>query len=57
MNGLHVLLHTSLSGVFNNAMVKKVGANNFMAKFQPDILAETVLTRLDDWKKEFSKAA
>ncbi len=28
---LHILLHTSLSGVFNQAMVKKVGADDFLA--------------------------
>ena len=39
---LHVILHTSLSGVFNQAMVQKVGANNFIAKFQPDELAKAV---------------
>jgi len=47
---LHILLHTSLSGVFNNAMVQKVGANNFIAKFQPDVLAKAVLERLKNWK-------
>lgn len=41
--GLFVLLHTSLSGVFNNAMIEKVGANKFIAKFQPDLLAQAVL--------------
>lgn len=41
--GLYVLLHTSLSGVFNNAMVEKVGANKFIAKFQADYLAQAVL--------------
>ncbi|MFT7129248.1 MAG: two-component system chemotaxis response regulator CheV, partial [Gammaproteobacteria bacterium] len=30
LSGLHVVLHTSLSGVFNQAMVKKVGADNFL---------------------------
>jgi two-component system, chemotaxis family, chemotaxis protein CheV len=40
---LYVLLHTSLSGVFNNAMVEKVGANKFIAKFQADYLAQAVL--------------
>ena len=49
---LHILLHTSLSGVFNNAMVEKVGANDFIAKFQPDVLARTVLTRLQKWQDE-----
>ncbi len=47
---LHILLHTSLSGVFNNAMVQKVGANDFIAKFQPDVLAKAVLDRLRNWK-------
>jgi len=47
---LHILLHTSLSGVFNNAMVQKVGADDFIAKFQPDVLAKTVLERLKNWK-------
>jgi len=41
--GLFVLLHTSLSGVFNNAMIEKVGANQFIPKFQPDSLAKAVL--------------
>jgi two-component system chemotaxis response regulator CheV len=39
---LHVILHTSLSGVFNQAMVEKVGADDFIAKFHPDELAISV---------------
>ena len=39
---LHVILHTSLSGVFNQAMVQKVGADDFIAKFHPDELATSV---------------
>ena len=39
---LHVILHTSLSGVFNQQMVQKVGADDFIAKFNPDELAESV---------------
>ncbi|WP_435237136.1 chemotaxis protein [Psychromonas sp. PT13] len=39
---LHIILHTSLSGVFNQAMVEKVGANDFIAKFDPDELASAV---------------
>jgi two-component system chemotaxis response regulator CheV len=31
-----VILHTPLSGVFSNAMVKKVGANDFIPNFYPD---------------------
>ena len=43
---LHVLLHTSLSGIFNEAMVKRVGADNFLAKFKPDNLADLVQERV-----------
>ncbi|MES2675636.1 MAG: chemotaxis protein CheV [Pseudomonadota bacterium] len=43
---LHIILHTSLSGVFNEAMVRKVGANDFLAKFHPDELARRVNDRV-----------
>lgn len=56
MSGLHILLHTSLSGVFNNAMVQKVGADDFIAKFQPDVLAKSVLSRLKQWQQARSTA-
>ncbi|MGF1726696.1 chemotaxis protein CheV [Photobacterium nomapromontoriensis] len=39
---LHVILHTSLSGVFNQAMVERVGANAFIPKFNPDELGAAV---------------
>lgn len=39
---LHIILHTSLSGVFNQAMVERVGANEFIAKFNPDELGAAV---------------
>jgi len=39
---LRVILHTSLSGVFNQAMVDNVGADDFIAKFNPDDLAAAV---------------
>ncbi|MGM0429506.1 MAG: chemotaxis protein CheV [Pseudomonadota bacterium] len=42
LRDVHVILHTSLSGVFNQAMVKKVGADDFIAKFHPDELATAV---------------
>lgn len=47
LKSLYVMLHTSLSGVFNRAMVQKVGADDFMAKFSPDELAERVMEVLD----------
>ncbi len=42
MRKMPVILHTSLSGVFNNAMVEKVGAEDFIPKFHPDELATAV---------------
>jgi len=42
MAKMPVILHTSLSGVFNNAMVEKVGAEDFIPKFHPDELATAV---------------
>lgn len=51
--GLHIILHTSLSGVFNKAMVEKVGADDFIAKFNPDELATAVqrVIHMNDLKK------
>ncbi|MEX2475217.1 chemotaxis protein CheV [Marinobacter sp.] len=43
----YIMLHTSLSGVFNTAMVKKVGADEFMAKFSADELVEKVMEIID----------
>lgn len=42
LKDLRVILHTSLSGVFNQAMVDNVGADDFIAKFNPDDLAAAV---------------
>ena len=47
LKSLYILLHTSLSGVFNKAMVQKVGADDFMAKFSPDELAERIMEIID----------
>lgn len=46
LQGLYVVLHTSLSGSFNLAMVKKVGCDNFLSKFQPEGLVGVVRDRL-----------
>lgn len=43
---IHLVLHSSLSGGFNEAMVKKVGADRFLSKFNPDELAEVVIERI-----------
>ena len=42
LRNVHIILHSSLSGVFNEAMVKKVGADQFIAKFHPDELVSAV---------------
>lgn len=47
LKDLYIILHTSMSGVFNQDMVNKVGADKFIAKFDPDLLAEAVLAVVD----------
>lgn len=51
LSSQYVVLHTSLSGNFNKAMVQKVGCNDFLSKFQPDELAKVVLGRLKSIKE------
>ncbi len=46
LGSLTVMLHSSLSGAFNESMVKKVGADDFIAKYDPTDLAKHVLTHL-----------
>jgi len=57
MQGLYVLLHTSLSGVFNQSMVKKVGANAFVAKFDQDELTNALMEWLADPKRKQAQVA
>jgi two-component system, chemotaxis family, chemotaxis protein CheV len=49
---LKIVLHSSLSGMFNEAMVKEVKADRFVAKFQPDLLAQAVLELLPEPAQE-----
>lgn len=44
---LYVVMHTSLSGSFNQAMVDKVGCDDFLSKFQPDRLVEVIINRVE----------
>ncbi len=44
---LPILLHTSLSGVFNQSMVAKVGADKFVPKFNAEDLAREVTEILE----------
>jgi two-component system chemotaxis response regulator CheV len=48
MSDLHIVLNTSLSGSFNQAMVEKVGCNKLLSKFQPDRLVEAVQEKLKE---------
>lgn len=54
--GLHVILHSSLSGLFNEAMVRKVGADRFIAKFSADELARGVLEHLESARRKVAIA-
>ncbi|MDH5352951.1 MAG: chemotaxis protein [Gammaproteobacteria bacterium] len=47
LKDLYIILHTSMSGVFNQDIVNKVGADKFIPKFDPDVLAEAVLEVLE----------
>jgi two-component system chemotaxis response regulator CheV len=47
---LYVVLHTSLSGIFNKNMVQKVGANAFLTKFSPKELKESIEERIEKWR-------
>lgn len=55
LKSMEVILHTSLSGIFNQAMVKKVGANNFIAKFNPDELAKAVRDAMKDKQQKLQE--
>lgn len=46
LSHLRIILHTSLSGMFNKTMIEKVGANDFLPKWEPDTLAMMVQEHL-----------
>lgn len=56
-NILPILMHTSLSGVFDSSMVKKVGADKFLTKFDPDLLTGGVMDLLNEVYGESSSSA
>lgn len=49
---LYIVLHTSLSGIFNKSMVRKVGANAFLTKFSPDELKASIIKRSEEWREK-----
>src|SRR3569833_1425915 len=46
LRGLYVMLHTSLSGLFNHNLIEKVDANAFVPKFDANDLARAVLDKI-----------
>ena len=57
MANVKVILHTSLSGVFNKSMVAKVGADDFLPKWEPDTLAMMVQEYLREHEQRRADAA
>lgn len=55
LHDIKILLHTSMSGAFNEGMVEKVGADKFIPKFAPDELAVAVQNLIEEWKQEQSE--
>ena len=47
LSDCYVLLHTSLSGVFNSSLLEKVDADNFLSKFDADDLAQLIRDRIE----------
>jgi two-component system chemotaxis response regulator CheV len=47
MDDLYIAMHSSMSGEFNESLVSKVGANEFLAKFHPDEFARMVKKRVE----------
>ena len=54
---LYVILHSSLSGTFNETMVKKVDANRFVPKFSANELVNVVLPVIQASGKRNTEAA
>ena len=47
---IKILSHSSMSAEFNESLVEKVGANKFIAKFDPDELHSTVQDLVNEWR-------
>lgn len=57
MAGLYVILHTSLSGGFNNSLIEQVGADRFIPKFNASELGRHVIERVQGVTAEEARAA
>ena len=47
LKDIYVMLHTSLSGLFNNDLIEKIDFNAFVPKFDPADLAKGIKDRID----------
>ena len=56
LGSLVVMLHSSLSGSFNASMVQKVGADDFLAKYDATELAARVLSHLKVGSSKIAEA-
>jgi len=57
LRNLYVMLHTSLSGLFNNDLIRKVDADAFVPKFDPMDLANAILKRIEELNGKTDSAA
>lgn len=48
LSDLYVIVHSSIDGRFNSALVKKSGCNTYLTKFDPDALAQLIQQRVAD---------
>ena len=55
LSDIYVVLHTSLSGLFNANLIQKVDANAFIPKFDASDLANEIVKRLDSVERSKSK--
>lgn len=46
LKDLTIVLHTSITGVFNKELVSSVGADDFICKFDPNILASSIIKNI-----------
>lgn len=50
LSGLYVMLHSSMSNKSNMLKAQQVGADDFLAKFNPDVIVEKIMTQLDKYQ-------
>lgn len=50
-NGIPVIMHSSLSGMSNQQLGKSVGVDEYVAKFEPHRLSETLARRLAETRR------